>query len=162
MIAPLRARHRRAFTVLALALPALYLLALRARPDRPTMAATALPGAAPQTAASAASGAPPVPLFPDLEIDVRLLAAGTVLELDPRAMPRAPDVLVYWRRPERGAASGGSGGDLPDDAVLLGALAPRARRYPLPAPGGTVLLYSLGHRTVIARAALPASVGATP
>lgn len=153
MIAPLRARHRRTVTVLALALPALYLLALRARPDPPTMAAAALPDAAsPAVASDARVSALPSPLFPGLDIDARLLAAGTVLELAPRVMPRAPDVLVYWR------SAGGDrdeGDALPGDAVFLGPLAPRAARYPLPTSGGTVLLYSLGHRTVIARGALP-------
>ena len=72
-----------------------------------------------------------------------------IVELAPLRDPLLPDLLVYW-------APGGPGDRLPDGARLLGRLAGTAtRRFALPAAGGRLHLYSLGHARLVDSAALP-------
>jgi hypothetical protein len=74
--------------------------------------------------------------------------------LTPAADLARPDVLVYW------AAGTEPAGRLPEDAVLLGALAgAHERAFALPGSAGTragrLLLYSLAHAELVAEAPLP-------
>lgn len=143
MIAPLRTRHRVVTTLLALVVPVLFLYGLGAR--RPIPANDTLPIAA-QT--SAPEGAESI-AFGDVPVDARYWdgASGPHVQVAWRAAPVAPDVLVYW------SAGSGGGEELPAGATFVGAVEGRALR--LPSAGGTVVLYSLAHRAVVGRAALP-------
>ncbi len=155
MIAPLRKRHRRTVSALAVLVPALYVLALAARPDPPVVDALP-PALADPTPGEVLSdyGA----LFTGQAIAARLRGDGAArwVELEPREPVARPEVLVYW-------APGSEGGydRLGDGAVLLGALAgARPRAYPLPDAAlgrdGRLVLYSLGHQEVVDSAPLPA------
>ena len=161
MIAPLRRRHRRMTAALALAVPALYVLALSGRPPEPVA----------ETLPSALAGDPPPgevvneygALFIGQAVAVRLRGGGSPwwIELEPREPVTRPEVLVYWT-PETPAVAD----RLPADAFLLGALAGRrtlAFALPEDALGraGQLVLYSLGHQEVVASAPLPA-IGEPP
>jgi len=79
------------------------------------------------------------------------------LEITPRTDPRQPDPLLYWS-PEAPEPESGAG--VPPDAVLLGSLVgTRTRSFPLPREAatedGSLLLYSLGHQSVLGAASLP-------
>ena len=79
------------------------------------------------------------------------------LELTPTTDPRAPDPLVYWS-PEAPEPESGAG--VPREAVFLGSLVgTRTRSFPLPREAatqdGSLLLYSLGHQSVLGAASLP-------
>lgn len=161
MIAPLRRRHRLTTTVLALAVPVLYGIALTGRPAEPTADALppALAGASPAGELIHDYGA----LFAGQAVATRLRGAGPDrwIELEPRGPIARPEVLVYWTPETAGPAD-----RLPQDAFLLGALAglrPRTFAVPAGALGrdGRLVLYSLGHQEVVATAQLPA-VGAPP
>ena len=76
-----------------------------------------------------------------------------MLELLPERDLQSPDVLVY-------IATGPATDDgLPPDAKLLGSLGSQPRGFPLPRSvdleGSRVVLYSLGHRSVLGAAPLP-------
>lgn len=143
MIAPLRRRHLVWTTVLAVVVPVLFLYGLGAR--QPVPANDALPIAAPVGIPEGAQ----VLAFGDMPIDGHLWSAagGSRVQVAWRAVPVAPDVLLYW-------SAGDDGGDaLPADATFVGAVDGRA--HALPSPGGALVLYSLAHRTVVARTVLP-------
>jgi hypothetical protein len=156
MIAPLRARHRLWTTTLAVALPALYVLALLARTQVP---AVELPPALAEDAGGEVVREA-TDLFADHAVTTRVRRAGDRfrVELEPVAPIVSPAVLVYWSPSPAGEA-------LPAESFLLGSLAGvRARAFDLPAAAlgrdGWLVLYSLGHQQVIDAAALAAIGGA--
>ncbi len=151
MIRPLRRAHRVIWTLLAIALPAGYLIALQARPGAPLSAAPA---------AAAGPGAPVGEvhgLLDDVGVRARVWTGddGPVLELWPARDLQRPDVLVYWSPIAAHDA-------LPERAHLIGRLAgTQRRRMSLPrnaaARDGHVYLYSLGHQALVASGPLPAT-----
>ncbi|MEM8931312.1 MAG: hypothetical protein AAGE94_09065 [Acidobacteriota bacterium] len=150
MIAPLRGRHRWMVSTLAVAVPAVLIAALSARPE-PVV------GALPDGLTVEASGAELAtaslePITEDgPEGRVAIHPEHLVIELT--APLRAPSVLAYW---------------LPTAARQLGdgshALGPvshgRSNTYVLPESarsGGHLLLWSLGHAEAVAEAVLPST-----
>ncbi|MCG8460185.1 MAG: hypothetical protein MI919_28205 [Holophagales bacterium] len=170
MIAPLRRRHRRVITLLAVALPVLVVLALGARPEPPV--------AEPLLDGPVVPGTPPVASVmlggdsaesPPIEGMIRRHAE--VLELELGLPLRHPDVLAYWLEDptgdSAGAGSAPAASGIPAEAYLLGPVtARRVNVYRLPeASGGRagrLLLYSLGHQLRLAEAAVPAGVRSNP
>lgn len=141
MIRALRERHRRIFLVLTATLPAGYLGLLLLRAPHPGPL-TPLP---PDGGNRQAVGAP-VTLLESPLLTAQLLAAPDTnvplaVEVTPEADPAIPDLLLYW------APTGAAGGELPPDAVLVGALSgSRPQVLPLPdsgtTAGGHLFLYS--------------------
>ncbi len=148
VIARLRRRHRVATLALAVLMPPALAIALASRSAAPIQA---LP---PALADAAPSGAPRWSrddLWSALPVRTRGFAgdAGALVELAPLRDPMLPDLLVYW-------AAGGGSDRLPDGARLLGRLAGTdVRRFAVPAAGGRLYLYSLGHARLVDSAALP-------
>jgi hypothetical protein len=140
LIRALRQRHQRIFLGLAVALPLLFIAALAVRPSWPTQPS---PGPAPSTEDWTAIGG--------LEGGRALIEQqGTQewLHLVRTDALVAPDVLVYWTDEAPDLDS-----PLPDDAVLLGALGDvGSSTFDLPARSvsGALVLYSLGHRNLVA------------
>ncbi|MEO1366433.1 MAG: hypothetical protein AAFX50_04610 [Acidobacteriota bacterium] len=151
MIASLRRRHRWMMVALTAGLPALLAASLV---DRPGMPSSDFPG----ELLASASG-------PALSSGDAAFAAhsGTVtryddaLELELASALRAPDVLAYLSSTAADPSTG-----LPRDARLLGAVDPtRANLYAVgAAESGHLVLYSLGHQTVVDSAAVDAVDGA--
>lgn len=143
MIQPLRTWHRRAFTALAVALPAIFAAAISVRPaESPALPPPAPAGAIVDDSASDWRAYP-------ISTRIRTIAGGRALELQPRAEILEPDVLVYLAPAPPGQA-------LPDNARLLGTLG-RGATYPLPptiTPGSTLILYSAARRRVLDTAPL--------
>lgn len=180
MIRPLRRRHRAIWSLLAFALPLLFIAALTARPE--PSPAVGLPEGLLQGAwgAGLALGADAVrdawqqaegwrarrvrpvrPASAPLPVDRGVAEAvreGVEVELGDVAPE--PDLLVYWME---GSVEGESSPDELSTALasawLLGA-APlgSSRVYALPRPGveGTLVLYSLAHRSAHGALTLPA------
>jgi len=158
VIGTLRRRHRIVWRLLALLAPAVLCMALVVRAGRPSEVAMPLSpdlraalGAAPDLAGE--------PMLPGLKLRARVLAGGAagtrLLELQPSEPLLEPDVLVYALS-EAAARTGAAEDSLPADARLLGALSGTlARRWALPADATALLLFSLAHQQVLARAALP-------
>lgn len=148
MIARLRRRHRVATLALAVLMPPSLAVAVLARSEATTSSVpVALVGD--RTADSPRWSRDD--LFAEVPIRARRFAGdrGAIIELQPLRDPLLPDLLVYW-------SSGGVGDALPEGARLLGRLAGmEARRFALPAPRGTLHLYSLGHARLVDGAALP-------
>lgn len=154
MIAPLRRWHRRAFGVLAIAVPAILVAAIAARPDAPVNAALpsdVQPSQVRETIQLAWSR-------PDVVSTLVLTIAGaTEIALDAQSLATEPTVLVYWLDPNDAS-------DPPAAGRLLGAVRGTGRqRIPLPADaatrGGRLALYSLAHDEVIATATIAATGG---
>jgi hypothetical protein len=87
------------------------------------------------------------------------LPNGTEMVVDSRELwgngVDAPDPLIYWTA-EAGGGSGRGPSGPAGDAQFVGALAhSRQAALVLPASGGYLLLYSLAHREVLARAPTP-------
>lgn len=148
MIARLRRRHRIATIALAVLMPPALAIALASRSEVPI-------GTLPRVLAVEATGGAARwsrdDLWSALPIRTRGFAGagGPLVELSPLRDPLLPDLLVYW-------AAAGAGDPLPDGARLLGRLAGTApRRFALPAAGGRLYLYSLGHARLVDSAALP-------
>ena len=156
MIAPLRRRHRLMTAALLVALPMLLVLALGARTPVPTVAS--LPVALAAGPDPRGADVETRDVFGDLDVTVRSwwTAAGTVIAITPAEPLARPGVLVYW-------TASPAVDRLPDDAVLLGALADRGRTYAVPnavaSRDGYLVLYSLGHQEVVASGALSALGG---
>jgi hypothetical protein len=154
VIRPLRRRHAwLAPACLALLAPAGLFLGVLARRPMPTAAKL------PRELASEPAAPPGAGRTGTLEaggVRVALRAwdaeGGRVLELLPEEDVQEPDVLVYWTPGDPGAD-----GPPPADARLVGSLAgAHARRCALPAgSGGSVVLYSLGHRERLGAARVP-------
>jgi len=157
VIRPLRLRHRRWTTALAVLLPAGVVLALATRPGPPPRMAL------PPVLAPEPPAARPLAgwdgLWRGAELTTRIGAVpdgGLRLDLEARVPVEAPDLLVYWH-PAAGAEPGAAA--LPPGATLLGTFAGGAYGLPLPAAargGGALILYSLAHGEVAAAAELPA------
>ena len=152
MNARLRRRHRIATIALAVLMPPALALALAARSGPPPRGG--LPHA---LTAEVATGAPRWSrddLWTVTPIRTRGFAGATseaesVIELTPLRDPMLPDLLVYW-------SAAGASDRLPEGAQLLGRLAgTETRRFPAPAAGGRLHLYSLGHARLVDSAALP-------
>ncbi|MEM8962707.1 MAG: hypothetical protein AAGD38_14575 [Acidobacteriota bacterium] len=155
MIAPLRRRHRWLLPLVALVTLPLTVAALIGREpaDRwvPEPGTTSI-GTAPWVQAEL-----PVLSVDDTSIEgvtIELLEDGATRRLALRATTplTAPVVLVYWSTDASTSTETG----LPVDATLLGSFdGEQQRRYRLDGPlPGTVVLYSLGHQTVIGTADL--------
>ncbi len=169
MIRPLRRRHDAMIGVLALVVPVLFALTLVARPSEATWL-----GAVPPTFVEGPDGVrlltdrdvparrpldPPAPLPLDAGRLVGVHTSGDMAWLDVETgdLPDHPGLLLAWV-PDAEAVRPGEADPgftpLPRDAHLIGALRARAAcRYPLPADAlagtGALLLYSLGHQTVV-------------
>jgi hypothetical protein len=150
MIRSLRRRHRLLITLLAVVVPAVFVLALAARPTMPRVAE--LPGAVPPFPSPAPVAGQWDGLFEPLPVTLRLLegTAGRWVELVARRPLAEPDPLLYW-------SSGGAvvGAALPGDAVLLGRLGDGPLALPAEAEVGEMVIYSLAHYEVAAAAPLP-------
>ena len=147
MIRPLRNRHRATFAALAVALPIGLVAAIASRETRPVQSALPAALAAPQSEWPNARALGR--LWPELDVDARQL--GNMIELAPGRDFRFPDVLVYF------ATEAASGEDLPEGAVLLGKLSAGGdapQRFFLSSQhlSGHLILFSLGHYTVIGSA----------
>jgi hypothetical protein len=181
MIAAHRRRHRLIFLFVGPALVAFFLAALNSRPSPPTMAD--LPSLAHASAVSSAHRVPGAlgegeviyrreDLFPGWP--ARVIAylgdkqgreQSREIELKPLRPLAAPDVLLYWAPAVADSALGDDAAQsaprLPLDAHLLGRIGGTERRrfvlpdHDVPAESGALILYSLGHQVVIAKASLP-------
>jgi hypothetical protein len=149
----LRARHRAAILALGLLVPGLFAAALVARrpPPDPTapleVVAPGLPDVIHEAVVDLAEYGP-------LALRVHRaagVASGFDLTLSRSALDGPPDLLAYWTA---GAV------DSLDRAVLLGQVAPGASVVRLPGAAatrsGTLLFYSLAHRSLVATAPLSA------
>ena len=158
MIHARRTAHRRIFSVLAVAVPALWAAGLWLRPEVPPRSA-----ADPRLLAEAGfaldaegSGSPPRRVAAGaaaFEVEFERRPDGQrLLAIRPSAVILKPDLLVYWTPRAERVAPGG-------DAVLIGRLAGSSRRW-LRLPeraadaSGDVLVYSLAHGEVVSRFAL--------
>jgi hypothetical protein len=150
MIQPLRTVHRRASVVMAVVLPTVLFVGLAAR--RPVSRlggrAVGLPDRVQllkETAGGWRRHTIQTSLYGELDPPYNFYVA-----LNPAKPLNEPDLLVYWS----GAPAADS--NLPDGARLLGEFEP-ARVVALPSdlqPGGTLILFSLAHQSVIDSAAL--------
>ena len=153
MIRPLRRTHRIASVVLAVVLPIGLALALAARVDVPAEASLD-EGSDPDASARHLGTR-----FGDLEIELTIRTAGgrPSITLAPTTDPKIPDLLAYWQAE--------ASEELSPAAHLLGSLAgaqPRTLDLPREATtrAGTLVLYSLARREVVAIEALDASADA--
>jgi hypothetical protein len=151
MILPLRQRHRRMFSVLAVALPVALVLGIAAR--RPVPTSASLPGGiSGEPRRFPASQWTRDDLFTKIPIHVALVreridSGQFAVELSaPRNFAR-PDLLVYWI-----VGSSTVPDAVPDNAVLLGSF---TSSLPLPfstsqsPSNGMLILYSLADHEVV-------------
>lgn len=152
----MKAAHRRAhrviFGALGLGLPVLFGLALWDR--RPFVVETAPPSIIQSSTVETSMISPILWEEAGLSLAVTQDPTGPVLDLSMDAPLRSPDPLLYWSAAPAADA-------LPADAHLLGPLsgAPH-QRFALPAATGQLIVYSLGHGSILHQRAL--SAGATP
>lgn len=150
MIQPLRAVHRRAFATLALVLPAILLIGLRAQHSRPGPGAHAadLPATAYVVRESSK-------LWQKHLIHSKFYSGSDgsqdiYLVLQPAENLNEPDLLLYWdtNAPQRDV--------LPRDAQLLGAFSTsKVFRLSLNEKrAGYLILFSSAHQTVLDTAAM--------
>lgn len=147
MNAPLRRRHQLAFAVLAVLLPAGFVLALLGR------SGDAYSADLPADPRAAGTLEPLVPgAGRTLELRGEDAAWIARVDADRVALSQArgvarPDLHAYW-----------SGqlvvDELPADARLLGAVSRAERTFALPAMQGTLVLFSLAHGEVVAHGSL--------
>jgi len=147
VIAPLRTRHRAIFGVLLVALPVIFVLALRARDDERNVATLpeALAGDGPELGER---GSTYVTLQNGEEFRFAFGSTPRVVAVEQVSGERAPDLLVYW------TPSAPQMHELPSGSILLGALGERERRFTLPEAvdehGGAFVVFALAHGAVIA------------
>ena len=150
MILPLRRRHRRMFTVIAILLPVAFVAGVAARRPIPTTAPPEALLSPRQTFSQSAWNRSD--LFTNVAIRVQLLhdAANTnrsALQFSPPKDFVKADLLVYWLPAESILKD-----NIPDDAVLLGAF---VSGQPLPMPptvaqkSGRLILYSLADHEIL-------------
>ena len=150
MILPLRRRHRRMFTVIAILLPVAFVAGVAARRPIPTTAPPEALLSPRQTFSQNAWNRSD--LFTNVAIRVQLLhdAANTnrsALQISPPKDFVKADLLVYWLPAESILKD-----NIPDDAVLLGAF---VSGQPLPMPptvaqkSGRLILYSLADHEIL-------------
>ena len=156
MIRPLRVRHRIIFLTLAAALPVAYAAGLLSR--RPIAIMPSLPAALSDSTESGASGDWIEGLWGDLPLNTRIVSGsdGARIVLAPRRPIKRPSLLLYWTP----LSDLPRGQGFPSSSVLLGAFSGvRIQAFPSPDWGdrasGTLFLYSLAHREVVAAARLP-------
>lgn len=151
MNAPLRRRHAAWITALALVLPIAFAAAIATRQ---------VPAVARELAFEPRAANSPEPLVAGQgELTLLQRADGprwkarhdatriTIEQLDGN---EAPDLLAYW------TPHATSGDKLSPDAVLLGPLHGGERTFARPAADGALVLFSLAHGEVVARATLEA------
>lgn len=149
MNTPLRRRHAALITALALVLPMAFAAAIATR---------AAPAVTRELAFEARAASAPEPLAAGAgQLALLERANGprwqarhdatriTIAQLDGN---EAPDLLAYWTPHDT------SGDQLPPDAVLLGPLPGGERTFARPGAGGALVLFSLAHGDVVARATL--------
>lgn len=129
MIQPLRTLHKRMFYVIAVVTPTIFLVGLTQRATQFVAASNA-----PSTLRGGAEVWPSGVLA--TSIDQQAVTIH-VLQLS-----RVPDPLLYY------APASVQPAELPANAVLLGSVH-GSDRLPLPYKKGSLILYSLGHRTVV-------------
>jgi hypothetical protein len=149
VIRPLRVRHRRVSAALAVLVPIGWTAALLARPGQPAL------GDAPLVSDARASAAPIASItaadfgpWGELPLGARLGtddAGRALVEFQERAPLLEADLLVYWS-PE---------GELSSASLLLGRLGRGPARWPLPRPGGWLVLYDLARGESLAARAVP-------
>jgi len=153
VIRPLRERHRRVTTALAVLLPVAYGAAVLARePERTWELPPAAAPAAPELAGRGRVIAPGGDAWGGLPLEARFGRGpdgGGVIELTPVRPLRRPDLLVYWTPVE-------AAGELPSAAVLLGPMGEVRRSWSLPHDGGCLTLFDLAHGELVASQPLPA------
>lgn len=159
MIRPLRRRHRRIISVLAVLLPLAFIAGIASRKSIPAMAEIppAIRPAAPEFTHLIFEQND---LWGQFDITTRVYAdtlppSRLAVELHPQRYLGFPDLLVYWNAGAAGAAK-----IPPQEAFLIGVLSGREKsRFLLPATAletdGSVILYSLAQQQRIATAALP-------
>ena len=155
MIRPLRRRHLRMVVGLAMLVPAVYLTAILVR--RPPAFSEALAPELAKTRPAGDAKAPSVVGWPELPLQIRLLASGADRWIQIAVLEelRHADVLVYWS-----AAEPSSGSPL-EEAKFLGVLAgDQPRSYPLPPEAGEsaghLILYCLAHGELLGSRPVPA------
>jgi hypothetical protein len=149
MNTPLRRRHAAWITALALVLPIAFAAAIATRQA---------PAVARELALEPRAANSPEPLVVGQgELSLLQRANGprwqarhdatriTIAQLDGA---EAPDLLAYWTFHDAG------GDELSSDAVLLGPIDGGERTFARPGAGGVLVLFSLAHGEVIARATL--------
>ena len=160
MIRPLRARHRRMMTVLAVVVPVVFVAGLLAR--QPVPAVDELPGTVrPAVPEGFTEAAVDDAAWGGLALRTTWMVGPATAEGGPPARgvtltflvdPRLPDLLVYWAAESEGAS-------LALDAHLLGTIGDlQERSWVLPgdaSDGGVLVLYSLARQEVVATAAVP-------
>jgi len=147
---------------LAIVLPLLLIVALRARPPHPRV--ETIPEIEPRSASQNLQ--PLVALLDRVDLWSGLSVRTWVyqdenhrwLELQPTEDPRLPELLLYW------SPTPPDDERLPEDSALLGELAGvQVRRFPWPSTAsshdGTWILYSLGHGRVVATARITIEEG---
>jgi hypothetical protein len=147
MVLSLRRRHRRVFSILAVFLPAAFVLGLVARVHPPTYAGVPPGLTVPQTKGRVVWTK--AELFPGRRIITTLLVDGKgrqMVEFTFRELT-VPDLLGYW------VPGGGvrETARLPENARFLGAVL-SGGLLPLPADtaaGGRIVLYSLAEHEVV-------------
>jgi hypothetical protein len=155
VIRPLRQRHRRVTTGLALLLPLAYGAAILAREpegtwELPPVARAENPGLGDggQVVLAGREAWGGLPLEARFTAGVEQKSEHGVVELTPLEPLREPDLLVYWTSSEARDA-------LPSFAVLLGRLGEVRRSWRLPHAGGYLTLFDLAHGELIASRPVP-------
>ena len=149
MILPLRTRHRRVMTALAIALPLLFVAGLRAR--RPVPLTAALPAAFESASHSETLGSKVLDAGGEsIEVSWRDDSSGREprreLRLQGASLDRVADPLVYWSR-----SAGTSVDKLPGDAALIGPAGVWGRvPRGIDVRGGRLIVYSLALDEVVA------------
>jgi hypothetical protein len=135
------------FTVLVIALPVIFVLALRARDDERNVAAL------PEQVANdgpdlGERGNTYVTLQNGEEFRFAFGSTPRVVAVEQVRGERVPDLLVYW------TPSAPQMHELPSGSILLGALGERERRFVLPAAvdehDGALVVFALAHGAVVA------------
>ena len=136
MIARLRRRHRVAALGLWLLVPSVLWFG-SARTEAPRM--DAMPAALQKSSAGPGSESWRVA---DASVGIRIAREADALWIDPGALPRRPDLLVYWLQAEPPDGDG-----VPANARLAGRLdGDRPIALDVPTRAGGLLFFSLGHQ----------------
>ena len=164
MTLPLRQRHLRLMMALGIFLPAVFAVGIATRKSVPPTGDPLGPLAlAPQS--FAAVGQPQSGLFSKASLQVALLRRQNqpgrlAVRLSGSQDPAKPDLMVYWV-----AGNPNLAGNLPDNAVLLGAFGPLPLVLPPSAANtsGVLVLYSLADAEIVdVSKPLPLPAAASP
>lgn len=160
MIRRLRRTHRAVFVFLALGIPVLLTRAFASRPLAP-LSAPPSPSAATINASDlTATWLTQLGPLRYRRVPAAADSPGSIA-LGPATALRAPDLLVYWTSRDAPLST------IEDGDRLLGRLNGELPVVIVPPPAasdspGTLVLYSLAHRSVIGTLALPAAQGSRP